>query len=87
MRNFLGNNVGVQVDVSEGDRAQIRQINVVGNKIFSDEDILDILKLQMPNWLSFFNQDDRYSREDLSGDLETIENFYLDQGYANFRIE
>ena len=40
-----GNTVGVQVDVSEGDRAQIRQINVVGNKIFSDEDILDILKL------------------------------------------
>ena len=82
-----GNTVGVQVDVSEGDRAQIRQINVVGNKVFSDEDILDILKLQMPNWLSFFNQDDRYSREDLQGDLETIENFYLDQGYANFRIE
>jgi len=82
-----GNTVGVQVDVSEGDRAQIRQINVVGNKIFSDEDILELLKLQMPNWLSFFNQDDRYSREDLSGDLETIENFYLDQGYANFRIE
>ena len=82
-----GNTVGVQVDVSEGDRAQIRQINVVGNKIFSDEDILERLKLQMPNWLSFFNQDDRYSREDLSGDLETIENFYLDQGYANFRIE
>ena len=82
-----GNTVGVKVDVSEGDRAQIRQINVVGNKIFSDEDILDILKLQMPNWLSFFNQDDRYSREDLQGDLETIENFYLDQGYANFRIE
>ncbi|MGB0658284.1 MAG: POTRA domain-containing protein [Gammaproteobacteria bacterium] len=43
-----GNTVGVQVDVSEGDRAQIRQINVVGNKIFSDDDILDILKLQMP---------------------------------------
>ena len=37
-----GNTVGVQVDVSEGDRAQIRQINVVGNKIFSDEDILDL---------------------------------------------
>ena len=36
-----GNTVGVQVDVSEGDRAQIRQINVVGNKIFTDEDILE----------------------------------------------
>ena len=87
VEELAGNNVSVQVDVSEGDRAQIRQINVVGNKVFSDEDILEQLKLQMPNWLSFFNQDDRYSREDLQGDLETIENFYLDQGYANFRIE
>ena len=51
-----GNTVGVQVDVSEGDRAQIRQINVVGNKIFSDEDILERLKLQMPNWLSFLTK-------------------------------
>ena len=41
----------------------------------------------MPNWLSFINQDDRYSREDLQGDLEGIESFYLDQGYANFQIE
>ena len=41
----------------------------------------------MPNWLSFFNQDDRYSREDLQGYLENIESFYLDHGFANFRIE
>ncbi|MDG2297567.1 MAG: outer membrane protein assembly factor BamA, partial [Gammaproteobacteria bacterium] len=82
-----GNTVTVRVDVNEGDRAQIRQINIVGNSIFSDEDLLERLKLKVGNWLSFINQDDRYSREDLQGDLETIESFYLDQGFANFRID
>ena len=82
-----GNTVTVRVDVNEGDRAQIRQINIVGNRFFSDEDLLERLKLKVGNWLSFINQDDRYSREDLQGDLETIESFYLDQGFANFRID
>tara|TARA_B100000809_G_scaffold67625_1_gene64662 strand:- start:2212 stop:4602 length:2391 start_codon:yes stop_codon:yes gene_type:complete len=87
VEDLPGNTVTVRVDVKEGDRAQIRQINIVGNRIFSDEDLLERLKLKMGNWLSFINQDDRYSREDLQGDLETIESFYLDQGFANFRID
>ena len=87
VEDLPGNTVTVRVDVNEGDRAQIRQINIVGNSIFTDEDLLERLKLQMPNWLSFINQDDRYSREDLQGDLENIESFYQDQGYANFSID
>ena len=41
----------------------------------------------MPNWLSFIRQDDRYSRESLQGDLETLKSFYMDQGFADFRTE
>ena len=63
-----GNTVKISIDVKEGDRAQIRQINIVGNNVFSDEDLLDQLKLQMPDWLSFIRQDDRYSREDFCFD-------------------
>ena len=87
VEDLPGNTVRISIDVKEGDRAQIRQINIVGNNVFNDEDLLDQLTLQMPDWLSFIQQDDRYSREDLSGDLETIESFYLDRGYANFSID
>ncbi len=48
-----GNTVNIQVNIKEGDRAQIRQINIVGNTIYNDEDLLDQLTLQMPDWLSF----------------------------------
>jgi outer membrane protein insertion porin family len=81
------NKVKISIKISEGARARIRQINIVGNRNFSDEDILERFQLKMPNWLSFIRQDDRYSRESLQGDLETLTSFYMDQGFADFRTE
>ena len=81
------NNVGISIDITEGDRSKIRQINIVGNKTFSDKDILEILELQTPNWLSWIRQDDRYSREAMSGDLEMLRSYYMDRGFADFAIE
>jgi len=82
-----GNRVKLKIDVKEGKRARIRQINVVGNEVFSDQQILDDFELKTPGWLSFYKQDDRYSRESLQGDLERLRSFYMDQGYANFRVD
>ena len=81
------NRVRVKIDIKEGKRAKIRQINLVGNTSFSEEDILEDFELKTPNWLSWYKQDDRYSRESLQGDLEKLRSFYMDRGYANFEIE
>src|SRR5690606_33660087 len=81
------NKVDIAITITEGDRARIRQINIVGNETFPDEDLLDRFELRTPNWLSFIRQDDRYSREALSGDLETLESYYMDRGFADFAIE
>ena len=81
------NKVKIAIKIVEGDRARIRQINIVGNQSFSDDDILEEFQLNMPNWLSFIRQDDRYSRESLQGDLETLKSYYMDQGFADFRLE
>ena len=80
-----GNRVKVKIDIKEGKRAKIRQINIVGNKTFKDKEILDSFELKTPNWLSWYKQDDRYSRESLQGDLEKLRSFYMDRGYANFQ--
>lgn len=82
-----GNRVKVKIDIKEGKRAKIRQVNVVGNERFTDEQILEDFELKTPNWLSWYRQDDRYSREALQGDLEGLRSFYMDRGYANFDIE
>src|SRR5688572_7043173 len=81
------NRVKIAIDVAEGKRARIRQINVVGNEAFSDEELTDQFKLKTPNWLSWYRQDDRYSREELSGDIEQLRSYYMDRGYANFDVE
>ena len=82
-----GNKVDIIVDIKEGKRAKIEQINVVGNTKFKEKDILDSFELKTPNWLSWYKQDDRYSRESLTGDLEKLRSYYMDRGYANFQIE
>ena len=80
------NRVSIKIDIVEGDSSKIRQINIVGNTLFEDADLLDELELKHPNWLSFFRNDDKYSREKLSGDIESLESFYHDQGYVDFVV-
>ena len=87
VENLPDNRVRVNIDIKEGSRAKIRQINIVGNTVFKDKAILETLSLQTPNWQSWYKQSDRYARETLQGDLEKITTFYQDRGYANFHID
>jgi outer membrane protein insertion porin family len=82
-----GNRVKVKIDIKEGKRAKIRQINIVGNESYREKKILEDFELKTPNWLSWYKQNDRYSRESLQGDLEKLRSFYMDRGYANFQID
>ena len=80
------NTVDIAIKITEGERARIRQINIVGNERFTEEEIIGDFQLKTPNWLSFYKSDDRYDREGLTGDLEKLRSFYMDRGYANFQI-
>ena len=81
------NTVRISIDVIEGDRARIRQVNIVGNDSFEEEDIRGGFTLDTANWLSWIRQDDRYAKEALEGDLEILRSFYMDRGYADFRVD
>ncbi|MCB1676693.1 MAG: outer membrane protein assembly factor BamA [Halioglobus sp.] len=81
------NRVTVNIDVDEGSVAAIKHINIVGNEVFSDGELTDLFALHTTGWLSFFTNDDKYSREKLTGDLETLTSYYMDRGYLQFRID
>lgn len=81
------NRVAVNIDIEEGDVAKIRHINIVGNRDFSEEELLDTFEQNTTGWLSWISSDDKYSREKLSGDLETLETWYLDRGYLKFAVD
>ena len=80
------NRVSIKIDIDEGDVAKIRHINLVGNSEFLDTELLDQFEQKKTGWLSWITSDDKYSREKLSSDLETLESFYLDRGYLEFEI-
>ena len=81
------NRVAVRFDVSEGAAAKIRQINIVGNTTFDDEDLLDEIELGTTGFFSFLSRADRYSKPKLAADLERLRSFYLDQGFINFNVD
>ena len=80
------NRVTLKIDINEGSVASIKNVNVVGNTVFTNDELTDLFELKSSNMLSFFRNDDKYSREKLSGDLERLRSWYLDRGYINMDI-
>lgn len=81
------NRVGIVIEVSEGVAARIKQINIVGNTVFEEAELLKQFESSAPGLLSFFTKDDQYSKQKLSGDLEALRSYYLDNGYLNFNVD
>lgn len=84
---LTNNRVNVNFIIEEGSISRIKEINITGNLQFQKEDLLDELSLKTTNYMSWWNKDDRYSKQTLSGDLEKIKSFYMDRGYLDFKIE
>ena len=81
------NRVAVTLSVVEGEVSKIKQINIIGNQAYGEAELLDMMKLDTPNWMSWYSKNDQYSKQKLSADLETLRSFYLDGGYLEFSIE
>jgi outer membrane protein insertion porin family len=81
------NRVNINFAVDEGDVSRIRQINIVGNKAFSEKELRDQIKLSTPGWFSWYTKADQYSKQKLTGDIETLKSFYLNRGYLEMQVE
>jgi outer membrane protein insertion porin family len=81
------NRVAVTFAVEEGEVSRIKQINIVGNKAFSDKELIEQLKLTTPGWFTWYTKNDQYSKAKLATDIETLRSFYLDRGYIEMQID
>jgi outer membrane protein insertion porin family len=81
------NRVGISIAVEEGEVAKIRGINIVGAQAFKERELLGQFVLRTPGWLTWYTKHDRYSRERLAADLESLRSYYQNRGYLDFSIE
>jgi outer membrane protein insertion porin family len=81
------NRVNVTFAVDEGEVAKIKQINIVGNKVFSDSEIKENLALNTGGWFSWYTKANQYSKTKLTGDIESLKSFYLNRGYIEMQVE
>ena len=81
------NRVDINIAVTEGAPARIREITLVGNNEFKDRPLLKLFTLGPAPWWAFFSSRDQYSKQKLAGDLERLRNHYQDKGFLEFNIE
>lgn len=81
------NRVNLSFTITEGGPAKISQIQIVGNKTFSESTLRDQLTLDTGNWMSWYTKSDRYARTKLNADLEALRSYYLARGFLEFRID
>ncbi|MDP1897656.1 MAG: outer membrane protein assembly factor BamA [Sulfurimicrobium sp.] len=80
------NRVAISFDISEGEIAKIKQINIVGNETFKEKELLEQFVLSTSGWMTWYSKNDQYSKQKLSADLETLRSFYLNRGYLEFNV-
>lgn len=81
------NRVNLTFTVTEGEPTRIREMNIVGNRAFSEETLRGLMELNTGGWLSWYTKSDRYSRTKLNADLEALRSYYLQRGFLEFRID
>jgi outer membrane protein insertion porin family len=81
------NRVRIAIVIDEGDVAEIRHINIVGNETFTDKEIRGDFEADIKPFWKFWSKEGQYSREKISGDMEKLRSYYLDRGYVDFSVE
>jgi outer membrane protein insertion porin family len=81
------NRVDVVFVINEGPRSRVRTINIIGNEHFSDGRLIREMATREHRWWNIFSSNDTYDPDRLAFDQQKLRQFYLIQGYADFRVQ
>jgi len=80
------NRVDLVFEIDEGSETTIERIVFIGNKRFSDSQLRSVISTKESAWYRFFSSDDVYDPDRVSFDRERLRQYYLENGYADFRV-
>ncbi len=80
------NRVDLVFEIDEGTLTEVQNIRFIGNRVFDDADLLDVVRTQQTRWYRFLSQDDRYDPDRITFDKELLRRHYLKNGYADFQV-
>ena len=80
------NRVDLVFEIDEGPSTGIRGITFLGNHIFGEKALREVVSTKESRWYRFLSNDDNYDPDRLTYDRELLRKFYLAQGYADFRV-
>ena len=80
------NRVDIVFEITEGPKSKVQQINIIGNEKFSDGDLRGEMVTKQSRFYRFFSSGTSYDPDRLAFDQQKLRQFYLTQGYADFRV-
>lgn len=80
------NRVAINVTISEGRVSRIKEIKIIGNHDFTEDQLLSELALSSSSMFTYFSKKDQYSKAAMDASLESLRSFYLDRGYLKFKV-
>lgn len=80
------NRVDVIFEIDEGPRSRVRQINVIGNEVYSDDDLRSEMATKQARWFRLLSSNTSYDQDRMSYDQQLLRRFYLTEGYVDFRV-
>ncbi len=86
IRELERNRVDIGIHIIEGDAAKIKQVKIVGNTVFEEDDLIEDFESGLKPWYKFWGSRDRYAKQKLQGDIEILRSQYLNEGYLKFDI-
>ena len=78
--------VAIDLNISEGRSSRIKNIDIVGNKIYPDSQLIGLFDTSTPRWNSWLTKSDQYDRDKLQADIDRLESFYQDRGFMDFKV-
>ena len=80
------NRVDIVFEISEGPKSKVRQINIIGNDKFDDGELRSQMVTKQSRWFRIFSSGTSYDPDRLAYDQQKLRQYYLTQGYADFRV-